>query len=201
MKKLNTLVLGLIVAMGVSSCIKEGETYDPQAQFELEKPVVEAYALEHLDYPQFHENTGIWYEIVEPGDSESYQYKATTGSSGSLTPVIPQAVISYEGRLVSNNSVFEAKEDQEAIIAQNVIAAWQAAFYPETIRYDDEGESLDEPLEFGGLTADGLKAGSVIRIVTPSYWAYQNSSSGSIPANSPLYFQISVSEIEDYNAN
>jgi len=201
MKKLNVLVLGCVVAIAAASCIKDGESFDANAQYQLEKPIVEAYAMEHLDNPDYKDIQGvrIWFEVLEPGDSESYQYKVDE-NSGQQVLVPATAIVSYEGRLVNNNTVFESKEDQEFVISLNsIIPAWQLAFFPNKFRYDADGELLDEPIDFGGLTEEGLKAGSVIRIVTPSYWAYQNSARGSIPANSPLYFEISVSELEDYS--
>lgn len=204
MKKANLLVLGLIMAMGLSSCIKEGDTFDLNAQYEIEKPVIEAYAKEHLDAPQYKDIQGkrVWFEVVVPGNPTSYQYKVSESSSnpGQQLLIPAEAIVSYEGRLVNNNTVFESKEDQKFIISLNsIIPAWQLAFFPEEFRYDEDGELLDEPIEFGGLTDEGLKVGSVIRIVTPSYWAYQNVSQGSsIPANSPLFFEITVSEIKDY---
>lgn len=203
MKKINVLLLGCAIAVGMSSCIKDGETYDAAAQYEIEKPIVQAYAMEHLDNPNYKDIQGVrvWFEIVEPGDPASYQYKVSE-SSGQQLLVPAQATVSYEGRLVNTNAVFESKEDQKFVISLNsIIPAWQLAFLPNKFRFDDEGELLEEPIEFGGLTEDGLKVGSVIRIVTPSFWAYQNRAQGSIPANSPLYFEITVSELKDYTAN
>src|SRR5690606_2670420 len=206
MKKVNVLVLGALIAMGLSSCIKDGETYDPNAQYEIEKPIIEEYVTEHFADPEYKEIQGyrIWFEIVEPGELGSYQYKiGQNPNNPNQSVIIPaEAVASYEGRLVSNNSVFESKEDVEFVIPNGVIAAWQLAFLPDEIRYDEDGQLLDEPIDFGGLTTEGLQPGSVIRIVTPSVWAYRNTSpSASIPANSPLYFEITVSEIKDYESN
>lgn len=204
MKKVNVLVLGALIAMGLSSCIKDGETYDWQGEYEIEKPIIAAYAEEHLDNPQYKDFNGmrIWYEIVQPGEADSYQYKVKENAGNPLL-VAAEAIVSYEGRLVKEDTEFESKEDQKFIISLNsIIPAWQIAFLPDELRYNDEGGLLDEPIEFGGLTTEGLQSGSVIRIVTPSYWAYQNQSpSASIPPNSPLYFEISVSEIKDYEAN
>ena len=203
MKKANVLVLGALIAMGFSSCIKDGETYDPTAQYEIEKPLIEAYVAEHMTNPEYKDVSGfrVYFEIIEEGTPDSYKYKVTE-NAGNPALVPAEVIASYEGRLVSDNSAFESKEDQKFIVPNNVIAAWQLAFLPNKLRYDDNGELLDEPITFGGLTEEGLQAGSVIRIVTPSYWAYQNVSQGNdIPANSPLYFEISVSEIKDYQSS
>jgi len=204
MKKGNVLVLGALIAVGLSSCIKDGERYDPNAQYEIEKPLIETYAMEYLDNPDYKDFQGkrIWFEIVEPGESGSYKYKVDENSGNPL--FIPaEAIASYEGRLVKTNTEFEAKENQKFIIALNsIIPAWQIAFLPNELRYNEDGDLLEESFEFGGLTEEGLQPGSIIRIVTPSYWAYQNQPQGSaIPANSPLYFEITVSEIKDYETS
>src|SRR5690606_378272 len=108
MKKVNVLVLGALIAMGLSSCIKDGETYDPNAQYEIEKPIIEAYAKAHMINPQFHEETGIWFEEVITGDPESYQYKATVNPSNPSQSTIeaPDITVKYTGRLVEDNTVF-----------------------------------------------------------------------------------------------
>ena len=189
MKKLNVLLLGCIVALGLSSCIKDGESYDPMAQWELEKPALEEYAKEHFTDPHLHEQTGIWYEIVEPGDPSSFTYKMT----------YPVVHVNYIGELL-NGTEFDSHDSAAGAkfsLGGGIIPAWQAVFFPEEILYDDKGEPLDEPYPFGGITSDGLKKGSVIRFVTPSYLAYGNGSSGKITANSPLYFEIKVIDIED----
>ena len=49
MKKGKVLVLGALIALGLSSCIKEGETFDPMAQYEIEKPIIKEYVNNH--YP------------------------------------------------------------------------------------------------------------------------------------------------------
>ena len=206
MKKINVWVLAALIATGLSSCIKDGETYDPAAEYEIEKPLIEAYVDEHLDVPQYKDIQGfrIYFEIIDPGNPGSYQYKVGQHPNNPAQQVIipAEAIVSYEGRLVKGNQAFETKEDVEFIIPGNVIDAWLLAFMPDEIRYDEEGQLLDEPIEFGGLTDEGLQPGSVIRIVTPSYWAYRNTSPDpSIPANSPLYFEITVSEIADYESS
>ncbi len=201
MKKVNVLVLGVLVAMGLSSCIKDGETYDPNAQYQLEKPIIEEYVSEHLINPQYKDIQGyrVYFEIIEQGTPSSYKYKVTE-SAGNLALIPAEVIASYEGRLVSDNSVFQSKDDQKFIVPHNVIPAWQLAFLPNQLRYDEDGELLSDPIEFGGLTVEGLQVGSVIRIVTPSYLAYQNVPQGNdIPANSPLYFEITVSELNDYD--
>lgn len=202
MKKVNVLVLGLIVAAGLSSCMK-GDDFDPVAQAEAEKPVVEAYAKDKLMNPQFHELTGIWYEVESPGDPSSYNYKIINVPNSSQSyPEAPNVWVNYTGRLVQTDVVFDSNDADEGVklsLAQ-VIAAWQAAFFPKEILHDEDGNLLDEPFEFGGLTPNGIKKGGVIHIVTPSHWAYGRGGQGSIPANAPLYFKIEVVDIKSPDA-
>lgn len=200
MKKGNVLVLGALVAIGMSSCIKDGETYDPNAQYEIEKPLIETYAKAHMINPQFHEETGIWYEVITPGDPEPYQYKATVNPSNPSQSSIeaPDITVNYTGRLVQDNTVFDSDDEGFEVSLAGVIAAWQFAFLPEEIIYDQDGELLEEPIKFsnvGGLTPQGLGVGAVIHIVTPSLLAYRNQGQGKVPANAPLYFEIEVLDL------
>jgi len=202
MKKLNVLVLGCVVAIAASSCIK-GDDFDPAAQYQIEKPLVEAYAMQYLDNPQFHEATGIWYEIVQPGDPSSYQYKVITDEINPSQSAIEAPVIfaNYTGKLVQSNTVFDSNDDDEGakFSLGGVIQAWVLAFLPKEIIYDEDGELLDEPVKYGGVggfTQTGLTAGSVIRIVTPSQYAYAHQGQGSVPADAPLYFEITVLSVE-----
>lgn len=193
MKKANLLVLGLVVAMGLSSCIKEGDTFDPQAQYELEKPEIEAYAKAKMISPTFHEETGIWYEITSYGDPASYEYKAEFNGS-QYYPEAPDITVTYTGRLL-NGTEFDDDEAAEISFNDVAVRAWIAMFFPKEILYDLDGELLDKPYKFGGITTQGLKKGAKIRFVTPSYMAYGNTSTGKIPANSPLDFEIEVLDI------
>src|SRR5690606_10521201 len=140
MKKLNVLVLGGVVAIAASSCIK-GDDFDPAAQYEIEKPLVEAYAMQHLDMPQFHEATGIWYEIVQPGDPSSYQYKVITDEINPSQSAIEAPVIfaNYTGKLVQSNTVFDSNDKDEGakFSLGSVIQAWVLAFLPKEIIYDE----------------------------------------------------------------
>src|SRR5690606_29446487 len=114
MKKLNVLVLGFVVAIAASSCIK-GDDFDPAAQYELEKPLIEAYAMQHLDNPQFHEETGIWYEVINPGDPTSYQYKTTSDPNyPTQTSIeVPTVFANYMGRLVKSDTEFDSNDKEE----------------------------------------------------------------------------------------
>lgn len=185
MKKVNLLVLGLVVTMGFSSCLKE-DSFDESAQFELEKPLVEEYASKNFNNPQAHTELGIWFEVLEQGDPDSYEYKLVENPSSLSGWDIeaPNVVINYTVRLLDNTVVEE--DEQIKMSLGGKIVAWQGAFLPKEI----DGEQITI-----GLTTTGLKAGSKIRFVTPSRWAYQNMGSNGIPPNTPLAFDIEVLEI------
>jgi len=189
MKKINVLVLGALIAMGLSSCIK-GDSYDPAAQYEIEKPLIAEYVNEHMPNARFHEATGIWYEIVSAGTAGSFNYKT----------IYPNVYVNYVGELLDGT---EFGSDDSASGAElnlgNTILAWQAVFFPTEVRYDGNGELLTEPHKFGGITTEGLQKGATIRFVTPSHMAYAQRGKGTVPPNSPLYFEIQVVDIQDAN--
>lgn len=175
------------------SCAKE-EMFDPIAQFELEKPLIKSYA--KANYPNMeysNDETGIWYEVVEPGEEGSYEYKTEDAINSYGQPVktlqMPTISVRYTGKLISNNAVFDSNVDKaDPLVSKlnGLIPAWYFAFIPQSI-----GSS-----QFGGLTPNGLQIGSVIRIITPSYYGYGNRNMGSIPPNSPLFFEIEVIDIK-----
>lgn len=175
------------------SC-KKDEIFDPIAQFDLEKPVIKTYANTH--YPNMvysSDTTGIWYEIVNPGQTGSYTYKIVDtvdiyGQTGKALRM-PTITVKYTGKLVSDNSVFETNVDKNDPLVSKLnglISSWQYAFLPRSI----------DTYKLGGFTPKGLQKGSKIRIVTPSYYAYGNQAMGKIPANSPLFFEIEVLDIK-----
>lgn len=186
MKKVNLLVLGLVLSMGLSSCLKDN-SFDFGAQLELEKPLIKAYAEEHFDNPQESQEYNIWYEVLEQGDPGSYEYKLVKDPNDPNREYIeaPEVTVKYILRLL-DNTVVETKDDAKFFL-DGTIRAWQYAFLPKEI----DGRRIEIP----GLTETGLKAGSKIRIVTPSIWAYGNGGNENIPPNSPLVYDIEVLEI------
>lgn len=168
MKRISLLVLGLVMTFGMSSCIKEEEPFDFEAQFEREKPIIAAYVAEHIPNAILDEEWGIWYEVIEEGSGD-YVYTSTQA---------PLVTVRYKGQLLSG-TVFDEQAGANGIsfVLSQVLVAWQAAFLPSSLN---------------GLTEEGLQAGSKIRFVTPSYYAYANSPRTAIPANSPLDFTIEV---------
>ncbi|WP_164109316.1 MULTISPECIES: FKBP-type peptidyl-prolyl cis-trans isomerase [Sphingobacterium] len=198
MKKILTNIVsafGLILL--ISSCSKNEDTFDAATRFEEEKGIIATYA--KSKYPNMNissDTTGIWFEVINPGEEGSYEYKVIdTVYNGYNTKMVRPADITvrYTGKLISNETVFDSNTSEAGMSGKTTdyISAWYYAFMPKSI-----GEH-----KIGGLTLKGLQKGSKIRIITPSYFAYGNSSVGTIPANSPLYFEIEVVSIKDHNPN
>ncbi|MCA5003876.1 FKBP-type peptidyl-prolyl cis-trans isomerase [Sphingobacterium bovistauri] len=175
------------------SCAKDEVLFDPIAQFDLEQPQIKTYA--NTNYPNMiysGDTTGIWYEIVNPGTPDSYEYKVvdTINYYGQAVKTLrmPTITVKYVGKLITDNSIFDSNQTEAGFISNlgGLISAWQIAFVPKSVG----------AISFGGLTTKGLQKGSKIRIVTPSYYAYGNRAAGKIPANSPLFFEIEVINIK-----
>ena len=186
MKKLNVLILGLIVTMGFSSCMKE-DSYDESKQYAIEKPQLEQYANEHFENPEINETTGIWFEVLEEGDPNSYEYTIIQNADNPNNPYVeaPKVRVKYKLSLLDGSVVEEETTGVEMSIG-GTIYAWQYAFLPQEI----------DGREITGLTETGLKTGSKIRFVTPSRWAYRNSTQPGIAPNTPLVFEIEVLDIQ-----
>ena len=191
--KFSVLCLSFIaMTLTFTSCAKDDDVFDPIAQFDKEQPIIEAYVKQH--YPKMKlssDTTGIWYEILEEGNHESYTYKVVDTVTTSYTGKAlrsPTVTVRYTGKLVSDNSVFQTNQSEEGLTnkVNGFISCWYYAFVPKSI----------QQYSIGGLTQLGLKKGSKIRIVSPSYYCYGNNSVGNIPPNSPLYFEIEVVDIK-----
>lgn len=203
---LGSVVLATVV--GFSSCMKEGDYFDPAEQYQIEKPIIEEYvkSTEGLEDAKLDTNTGIWYKVIQKGEREEGQenpYEPQEYQGRDL--IVAEAVVKYEGRLVSDGSVFErtTKTEGDSVAIQldlysgqgNFIAGWMRAFFPKTIEID--GKDYD----YGVIFEDGLNTGDEIRIVIPSGYAYGNASQGKIPANSPLDFKIEVLSAKKLDLN
>src|SRR5690606_36373679 len=195
---IQTLLMGSIGALMLASCMdNDFDNFDPNEQFRLDSIAIREYVTAN-DIPATRdETTGIWYEIMEAGEPESYTYKLkdTLG----YKQIWFHTRVKYQGKLLSG-TVFDKFEADTGVNMQitsaltnfypfnsNIIPAWVYTFAPNSI-----GD-----YELNGLFAEGLQKGAKIRIITPSYWGYQNTANGPIPANSPLEFIIDVLDIQD----
>lgn len=180
------LLILFLASTLLTSCLKEG--FDPEAQLELEKPIIEDYVNNHIPEAIQHENTGIWYVILEEAEEghEPYEYTIhpTAGYINS-----PDVTINYRGVLL-NGTEFDSGNDKRFNLG-GLIIAWQMIFLPSEI-----GDR-----QIGGILNQGLQKGMKVRLVTPSLYAYGEHAQGNIPANSPLDFTIEVLDIEDPQSN
>lgn len=170
------------MTLGLSGCIKDGDPFDPAAQLELEKPIIREYVEAKYPAATLDANSNIWYQIIASGEAGSYEYKIVNDQIEN-----PRIKVKYSGWLLNGTKFDENQTDAGwSTTLGSTISAWHIAFLPKTIG----GE------EVNGLTSQGLQKGAKIRIITPSMWAYGNATNGSIPANSPLDFEIEVLDIQ-----
>lgn len=206
--KILFLLFGVLIAF--SACNKtdfdalqrEQERQDSIQRARIKKvlaeqePILRAYVQDPDNgwtNPRRSDSTGIWYEVLAPGQSDSYTYKLN--SVGQI--VAPTVEVKYKGQLL-NGTVFDETSDSvvnkktfKTSLGTNIIRAWVYAFIPNEFTYNGQR------LPTYGLTGTGLKKGSKIRFVTPSPWGYDDKSVDKIPANSPLVFEIEVVDIND----
>ena len=224
MKKLLNILCLVILGTGLTTSCSKNDNFNEeaikQAGIKADKQLDSIFTDERLRIEQYVSNNfqtpvedtvtvayqyidkkikrGLWYEIVSEPTDDSYEYKGQQVNSGYgyyyFAPVLPTVKIKYTAKLISdgtivqsdvNGSTYNLSTTGSTIFNQ----AWKFAFVPYKIQYNGE------PQEFGGLTANGLKKGSIIRVVTPSYWAFGSNKNGNIPANSPLVYEFEVLEI------
>ena len=118
--------------------------------------------------------TSKGYTMVEDENLKGLMYEIV--NKGSATDTIskdkPVAVVKYKGMLL-NSTVFGESENQSFDLrnAGGLIPSFYTALFK-------------------------VGKGGQIRFVTPSAYAYGPYVKGSIPANSPLYFEIEVTDIK-----
>src|SRR5690606_19448597 len=195
---MKTLLMGCIGALILASCMDNDlDNFDPNEQFRLDSIAIRDYVTANGIAATRDEKTGIWYELMEEGEPGSYTYKLKDTLNARYLWFHTR--VKYQGKLLSGTvfDKFEADTGVNMRIASaltsyypfnsSIIPAWVYTFAPNAI-----GD-----YELDGLFSDGLQKGAKVRIITPSYWGYQNAANGPIPANSPLEFIIDVLDIQD----
>ncbi|MBL1410871.1 FKBP-type peptidyl-prolyl cis-trans isomerase [Sphingobacterium faecale] len=146
---------------------------------------------------------GIWYKVTgtpTEEDEQAYKYEPNTSGYQGLPVVAPKVTLKYTARLLdgstlSNGTLVENEESGEYDLGSSttkvINSAWYVSFFPYSIRINEQDTRI-----IGGLTKTGLKKGSKITVVTPSYWAYQGLSTDKRPANSPLVYEFEVLSIK-----
>lgn len=151
------------------------------------------FAEKHMSGATLVDTLGIWFVVDAPAQEDSYSYRPHP-SGGILAP---EVTVKYKGTLLDGTVFDQTETDKTATFSiAKTIKAWQFAFLPKEITYNGNKYPLV------GLTSTGLKKGSKIRFVTSSPWAYDGqeikdkAGKTTIPANSPLYFEIEVIDIK-----
>lgn len=207
MKKSIKLFFVLLLAVGVSSCMKDNSysIYDGKSHLEKEAPILKEYVetTEGLEGAILDE-TGIWYKIVEEGalperDDEGKliktdYYEYNFNSLNQLEN--PRISYSYKGQFLDGKEFDRGTTEEDAddklpsAYNNNVIGGWNLSFLPKKA-ITKEGEMK----EVGGLTELGLQKGTIIRVIMPSPYAYQDMGKGEVPPNTPLDFTIEVFKV------
>ena len=160
------------------------------ANSEFENPVKDTIELK-LSYLGKDVERGIWYEVISEPTDDSYEYEVT--SSGY---VIPSVKVKYSVKSLTGTTYKEDATGSTYVLGgsnanANVInQVWVNSFFPYSIDYN--GQTYYPR----GLTKEGLKTGSKIRVVTPSVWAFDTQNVGDIPANTPLVYEFEVLDID-----
>ena len=140
---------------------------------------------------------GLWYQVLETPTDNAYEYKGQLVNSYYgyyFAPILPKVKLKYTAKLLDGTIVQKDLEGSTYDLAttSNTIfnSAWQISFVPYIIKHNGENKVVN------GLTTQGLKKGSKIKVITPSYWAFEKKKVGEIPANSPLVYEFEVLEIQ-----
>lgn len=148
---MNKLFIGLFLSVLVlfSSC------NDDETQLERDIEAIDSYLAENNIEAEVH-SSGLRYKIISEGAGESPTLSSTVE-------------VSYEGKLMSNESVFDATDPGETVSfpLANLIKGWQIGL----------------PL---------IKEGGKIILYIPSTYGYGAFGTRSIPANANLIFTIEL---------
>ncbi|MEQ8524978.1 FKBP-type peptidyl-prolyl cis-trans isomerase [Gracilimonas sp.] len=160
--KLNkVLVPALFLLFATTSCInndgcgQKPNTAVNQDQLQLDIEEIEAYLTENNIEAQVHKS-GLRYIINEPGD-------------GKRATLCDQITFSYEGRLLSDGSVFDDSDGKNvAFPLTRLITGWQVGI----------------PL---------IEEGGSITLFIPSSYGYGSSGAGDdVPPNANLIFEVNL---------
>ncbi len=103
--------------------------------------------------------------IVAQIDETGLRYVITREGNGSNPTLCNTVIVTYQGRFISNNEVFDTSNNPVALPLGNIITGWQI-----------------------GLPK--IKPGGYITLYIPSVYAYGSEGRDGIPPNSSLIFEI-----------
>ncbi|MFD1768602.1 FKBP-type peptidyl-prolyl cis-trans isomerase [Sphingobacterium suaedae] len=218
-KLLKPLFAVAIAAVSFTSCMEKDNT-DYEAQYRKEEQAIDSIlnkqktqiqdyvasteAFEgatadtvtfRYQYLDKRTTRGIYYKVVQAPTDNSYEYKLQSNGS-QLAYVWPTVKLKYKATLLDGTLVKEdaTGTDYSFASANTKIMnqSWVYAFFPYSITFNGD------VVPVGGLTKDGLKKGSIFRMVTPSQWAFgARTDVDKVPANSPIVYEFEVLEISN----
>jgi len=224
MKTFRLLFAFAMAGVALSSCVNKGDDtdYEDLARREekrvdsllaLQKPQIEAYVQGLPEFSEWQEDTvkvsfprlpnrptvnrGIWYRVVSEAEADN-AYSYSLNSSGTSL-VAPTVKIKYKATLLNGTEVQSDQTDGGGNYSFGALMngpsnvfnyAWYYSFFPYSIRFNGEDVTVR------GLTKDGLRKGSKLHLVVPSYWAFDQRSLDKIPENSPLVYEFEVVGIQ-----
>ena len=222
-KLLNLLLITAVSTLAFTSCKDSNTNFqdDTEAYLKAEKALDSLFAAQALKIEEFVKvdgnftnpvqdtvtvsfqylgkkiKRGLWYQVLETPTDNAYEYKGQLVNSYYgyyFAPILPKVKLKYTAKLLDGTIVQKDLEGSTYDLAttSNTIfnSAWQISFVPYIIKHNGENKVVN------GLTAQGLKKGSKIKVITPSYWAFGDKKVGEIPANSPLVYEFEVLEIQ-----
>ncbi|NQD69734.1 hypothetical protein HP439_03235 [Sphingobacterium shayense] len=203
-----------LAAVTFTSCMKDNDPIDNTEQYRKieervdsvltsQKTQIEAFANSEFENPikdsikitlSYLDKTverGIWYEVTSEPTDDSYEYEI---SGQNL--VYPSVKVKYSVKSLTGTTYKEDATGSTYVLGgsnanANIInQIWGISFFPYSIDYN--GQTYYPK----GLTKEGLKTGSKIRVVAPSVWAFDTQNVGDIPANTPLVYEFEVLDID-----
>lgn len=142
-------------------------------------------------------NRGIRYQIIDTPteeDEKAYEYKM----GGNQLPSLPNSVkLKYAVYALDEDKALEEdKEGSEYNFTSSnshLTDAWLISFFPAQLQSNGNTISFGQ---YTGLTKNGLKKGSKIRVITPSLW-FGNPFSGTVtadylPSKEPVIYEFEV---------
>ncbi|TYP98453.1 hypothetical protein BC792_101107 [Sphingobacterium allocomposti] len=217
----------IVAAIALTSCMKSDDTdYEAEA-LKQERALDSLFSAEKLkinDYLASAEGNwvkdtvtmslprlgkkierGIWSEILaEPTeeDDKAYEYKVQNVGYNQHQ-IVPPTTVKLKYAVYSLTSQTPLKQDATGSdynfsnTNTHLTVAWFIGFSPYTVKHNGENANL---LLLAGLTEKGLKKGSKIRIIAPSYWSVNpytgQKNADYLPANAPVIYEFEVMNIQ-----
>lgn len=213
------LIALAVIATSFTACMDKGDDVDYEAQYLQEerridsilsnqKTAIQAYVAAEFTTPVAVADTatftlprlgkkvgrGMYYQVLSAPTDNTYEYKFNGSSFVVPTVKVKYWVSTLNKTVVHKDEVGGTYTLNTQNTGYNYV--WMYSFYPYSITYNGVQLKIDQAgFNFGGLTKDGLKAGSKFRVITPSLWVFDTTTVGTIPPNQPLVYEFEVVSI------